>query len=418
MILPMKTFLTKALEQLQGNLHSIKTFLKGLEAKQDTGDWDDFASAASDAWSNPLLSSNQEHYRKFRMIGIVVVGVGRFLFTIFNWLLLIFTGVIIAIAAESLIGYFETKTRRRRLGILLAYFILVGLLLSGVLVMIPFLVNQLGDIIAIIIHRASSVESTLQTVGLATMLQQTWFYDYLKTFGIDLVEPRYLEQLQSIIQNNISAIITFSSGYAKDAGSIVVNTVGGILSTLAQIGFVLTLSVLLSIEKKWFMKMIYRISWNSITARKKVTTLYTKLWFWLRTQILLGIYIGIAMLLGLLILNIFGINIPNKWSLAVISALTELIPYLWPTLGGIPVLVMAGVSNGWFGMLMAWILVFAVQRLENNVLIPLLFKQNLGVSPVVIFLCMVLLWITIGINWVIIAIPIAVIITILFDKNE
>lgn|GEM_PF-5897418 len=56
-------------------------------------------------------------------------------------------------------------------------------------------------------------------------MQQTRFYDYLKTFGVDLAEPRYLEQLQSIIQNNISAIITFSSGYAKDAGGIVVSTV-------------------------------------------------------------------------------------------------------------------------------------------------------------------------------------------------
>lgn len=61
---------------------------------------------------------------------------------------------------------------------------------------------------------------------------------------------------------------------------------------------------------------------------------------------------------------------------------------------------------------------FSVQWLENNILIPLLFKQNLGVSPVVVFLCMVLLGLTIGLNGVVIAIPIAVIITILFDKNE
>lgn len=51
------------------------------------------------------------------------------------------------------------------------------------------------------------------------------------------------------------------------------------------------------------------------------------------------------MWIGLLILSVFGINIPNKGSLAVISALTELIPYLGPLLGGIPVVIMAAVSN-------------------------------------------------------------------------
>lgn len=51
---------------------------------------------------------------------------------------------------------------------------------------------------------------------------------------------------------------------------------------------------------------------------------------------------------------------------------------------------MAGISNGGLGVILGIAVVFCVQWLENNVLIPLLFKQNLGVSPVLIFLCMVL----------------------------
>ena len=115
-------------------------------------------------------------------------------------------------------------------------------------------------------------------------------------------------------------------------------------------------------------------------------------------------------------MSLFGFDIPNKLSLATIAALTELIPYIWPLLGGIPVVILATVSYWWMGLILSWTVVFIVQRLENNILIPMLFKQNLGVSPVVIFLCMVLGGVTIGINGVILAIPIAVIITILREK--
>lgn len=194
----------------------------------------------------------------------------------------------------------------------MSYIILVGLLLSGVLVMVPFLVNQIGDIVGAVINQVRVIETTIKTVGLGDMVQQTLLYGYLKTFGVDLAEPRYLEQVQSIIQNNISAIVAFSSSYAKDAGGVVVSTVSGVLSTLAQLGFVLTLSVLLSIEKAGFMRFIYRLSGHSAMARKKITTLYVKLGFWLKTQILLGIYIGLTMRVGLWILSLFGIDIPNK----------------------------------------------------------------------------------------------------------
>jgi len=410
----MKTFLQDILQKIQGYANYMKETVQVVKHRPQTDQTEDLALPSEE--STHVLSGAID-YRKFWLIGILVIGIGWFSFQIIDRILLVFTGVIIAIAIESLITYFEQKTGRRWLAILLAYLILIGLLLSGVLVMIPFLVNQIGDIIGVVINQARAIESTLKTVGLWEIVQQTRFYDYLKTFGVDLAEPRYLEQLQSIIQNNISAIITFSSGYAKDAGGIVVSTVWGLLSALAQVGFVLTLSVLLSIEKTAFMRFIYRLSGHSATARRKINTLYVKLGFWLRTQILLGIYIGITMYVGLWILSLFGIDVPNKWSLAVISALTELIPYLWPTLGWIPVIIMGAVSNGRIGVIITGALVFAVQRLENNILIPLLFKQSLGVSPVVIFLCMVLLWITIGLNGVIIAIPIAVIITILFDKD-
>lgn len=422
----MKSFFVQVLEKIQDIKDMILSAKEYAEKEKSTDEvWYEQTETLpiqtinqSHHHESPALLHTVSDYRQFWIIGLVVITVGRFLMGVHQWVLLVFTGVVISIAIESLITYLEIKTKRRRLGITLSYLLLVGLLLSGVLVMIPFLINQLSDIVSIIVNRIGNLETSLKTTGLQPIIKNMRLYGYLKTFGIDLATPIYLEQLQSILQNNISAIISFSSSYAKNAGSLVVSTVWGILSTLVQIGFVLTLSILLSIEKNGFVRFIYKLSGYSPQARAKLTTLYKKLWFWLKTQLLLGLFIGIIMRLSLVIMWFFGIDIPNKWSLAVISALTELIPYLGPTLGGIPIVIMASISNGWLGLLVAGIVVFAVQWIENNILIPLLFKQNLGVSPVLIFLCMVIGGITMGINGVILAIPIAVIITILLSSHN
>jgi predicted PurR-regulated permease PerM len=42
---------------------------------------------------------------------------------------------------------------------------------------------------------------------------------------------------------------------------------------------------------------------------------------------------------GLWILDIIGISLPHKETLAIIAGFTELIPYLGPLLGGIPALI-------------------------------------------------------------------------------
>lgn len=91
--------------------------------------------------------------------------------------------------------------------------------------MVPFLITQVSDLVGVVIDGVANFEIALKTTGLQPMIQRLWIYGYLQSFGVDLAEPKYIEQIQSILQNNISAIVSFSSGYAKDAGSIVVNTV-------------------------------------------------------------------------------------------------------------------------------------------------------------------------------------------------
>jgi predicted PurR-regulated permease PerM len=101
----------------------------------------------------------------------------------------------------------------------------------------------------------------------------------------------------------------------------------------------------------------------------------------------------------------------------LIAGITELIPYIWPLLWGFVAVVVAFIHFGRTGVLVVGALYIVIQRLENNVLIPVLMNKTLGVNPVVIFISMIIGWLIIGVLWVLLAVPISVIITLLLEKT-
>jgi len=60
--------------------------------------------------------------------------------------------------------------------------------------------------------------------------------------------------------------------------------------------------------------------------------------------------------------------------------------------------------------------VFGIQRLENNILVPLVMNKTLGVNPVVIFLSMLVGGIVMGFAGILLAVPIAVVVTMFVEK--
>jgi predicted PurR-regulated permease PerM len=185
------------------------------------------------------------------------------------------------------------------------------------------------------------------------------------------------------------------------------------LDVLWKIIFVITLSVLFSIEKKSVIWFICNLGWKKREYIKfKLERLYKKLWLRLKWQLLLCLFIAIAMLIALIIMSIFGLEIPQKWSLAVIAWLTELIPYIGPILWWIPAVIVVLLHNWIYAAIVMVGVIFIIQWLENNILIPVVMNKTLWVNPVTIFISMILWWIIMWFIWILLAVPIAVILTI------
>jgi putative permease len=134
--------------------------------------------------------------------------------------------------------------------------------------------------------------------------------------------------------------------------------------------------------------------------------------------LLLCIYIGIIVAVVLQIVGWLGLDLPNKWSLALISWLTEFIPYIGPLLWGIPAWLLALTHYGLWGFGIIFVLYWFIQWTENNILIPYVMNKTLGLSPIVIFLCVLLGGLVLGFVGVVIGVPLAVIITMIYDDNE
>ena len=94
----------------------------------------------------------------------------------------------------------------------------------------------------------------------------------------------------------------------------------------------------------------------------------------------------------------------------------EFLPYLWPILWALPALLVASISYWFSGFLVVWILFIVIQRIEWWI-IPIVMNKALGVSSLLILISM-LFWLKI--LWIvgaILAIPLAVIVSLLFEDK-
>ncbi len=290
-------------------------------------------------------------------------------------------------------------------------------IISSFIILIPFIASQSVDIIKYLIERIQIFQNDLQNYWLEYILKNSSYIpDYLKWIILSMLwDKNTLNLLQQALQQNISQIISSASNYITNVWTFVVNAIGSFFSAIFQIVLVFILAIFFSLEKDKVILFLSSISSNRIYFKRKIEKLYTKLWFWLKWQLMLSLYVAFAVLIWLYILKIFGIDIPNKFTLALISALTEIIPILGPILGAIPAIMVASMVS-WLKWIIAVVIMYwFIQFLENNILIPLVMNQALWVSPLVIFIAMILGWVSFGFIWVVLAVPLAVILSLVFE---
>jgi predicted PurR-regulated permease PerM len=127
---------------------------------------------------------------------------------------------------------------------------------------------------------------------------------------------------------------------------------------------------------------------------------------WVRGQLLLGLSIFIATVIGLTLLTVVGFAEFGQFTLilALIAGVLEWLPILGPIVAAVPA-ILIGLSIGVPAALAAAVLYTAIQQLENHILVPKVMGDAIELHPAVMILSLVVGGALFGIGGAILAAP-------------
>lgn len=355
---------------------------------------------------------------RFWWVWALTVILLYFLRETFSILTLIFAAYIISVAMEWPIRFFKRLGTWRGRWMTFCYGGLAILILA-ILMVIPFVVIQMGELVSMLINVFQEMQISIL---------ELWWPWYIETrnFLPYAIKSNILESLQdptfvASIQNQLNSFVGTWESWLNNLTVFAWKVTSWFAQTLWQVSLVVVLAIFFSIEKAWVLRfMVKSLSKNKgdvAYVHERVIAVYSKLQLRLKGQLFLMLYVGLLAYTGFWILHGFGIEIEKKELLALMAGVTEIVPYLGPLLGAIPALLVATLSHGLVWFVTVWIIFFIIQWTENSIIVPVVMNKVLGVSALLIFICILLWGWIFGIIWVLLAVPMAVIVAVLGDKN-
>jgi predicted PurR-regulated permease PerM len=128
---------------------------------------------------------------------------------------------------------------------------------------------------------------------------------------------------------------------------------------------------------------------------------------WLRGQLFLGLVVGAATFLGLMVLSATVDPVFGRFAilLSVVAGVLELLPIIGPIIAAIPAVLLA-LTAGIEAAAAALILYLVVQQVENNVLVPKIQGDAVELHPSVVMVALVVGGAMAGLLGAILALPV------------
>lgn len=310
-----------------------------------------------------------------------------FVYLLRDVLIILFLAIVIASAIGPFTNWLEGKKVPRILSVLMlyvAFFSLFILLLSLVVPIISFEINQLSQALPKFVSNISgALEKAQQSAN-------NRYFDFLGEM------QNFLDSFSSLLQASSQSVI-----------SLVISIFGGLFSFLA----VIVISFYLSIMRQGISGFI-----DSIVPEKYegyIVSLWKrsehKVGRWLQGQLLLSLSVGLFVFVGLSLLNV-------KYALllGIIAMLLEIVPIAGPVISAIPGILIAFSQSPSLGI---WVLVFyiVIQQLESQILTPIVLGKTLGLNPITVIIALLIGGKMAGILGILLAVPVAVVIVEVLD---
>lgn len=307
---------------------------------------------------------------------LVVLGVG-FLYVVRDIAAMLLVAILLAAVLDPIADFFAKRKIPRSLTVLVVYvliFLLVGVLLFAI---IPPMIEQarqmagnFGAIWDRVVSSFASLQKLSAQYGMETSFKQS--------------------------------VLTFTESFSG-AFTNLYSTLTGVVSGIISFFFILVIAFFLVVEKTSIRKIF--MSLVAADRQDYYTNIFSKMQQkvgqWLLGQIVLMLFVGVLSYIGLLA---FGVD--YALLLATIAAITEVIPYIGPVVGGVPAILFAFAVSPTTGILV-FILYFLIQRIENAILVPKIMQKATGLNPIFAILALAIGFTVGGIAGGLLAIPVA-----------
>lgn len=356
---------------------------------------------------------------KFWLIWLAIVTLWYMMYISLSYIYMVIAAFIISLALEWCIIFWQRITKNRWFWILITYLLTTFFVLSGFIILIPFFFNRWTELLQSLMWWLVKLQSSLGQLWVPWYIQEAKrIPEFLKEELIQWIQNSNSDTILTAITDNIWSIMSTSSDYVKLIASQALIFFWNIFSIIIDFAIVLTLCIFFSIahyDIKYALKYIFRHYPNLLP---RIDSAYSGITTWLKSQLFLCVFIWIMSYIWLRALEIFGISIPQKWTLAILAWLFEIVPYIWPFLWWLPAAISALIFSWWRGFLAVWILYTIIQQSEEKILVPVLMWKTLWISPLVVFICMILCGTIMWFLGVLLAVPMAVIVSLAFHVPQ
>jgi predicted PurR-regulated permease PerM len=314
------------------------------------------------------MTSKIEISHKTVIFIIVLLACIWLLLEIREIIFLLFISFIVMSALRPMVEYLERKKIPKIVSIIFIYILVIGLLTVTVSSLVPALVSQISRFIN----------------------------DFPKY--AEMVKPYYRIDIQMLTQQ-IAPI-----------GENIVKFTVGLFSNVVTVMTVLVLTFYLLLEHKHMSSYLEGIASSEIASRVQSTidSVENNLGSWLRGELVLMLFIGLLCFIGLTFLHI-----DYALPLAIIAGLMEIVPVIGPIVSGVPAVLVA-LTMSPFLALATVALYFLVHQLENNLIVPVVMKRAVDLSPLVTIVALMIGSKLAGLAGAILAIPIVVMVRSIF----
>lgn len=315
-----------------------------------------------------------------KLIG-VILGIWL-LYFIRDILVMLFIVIILVMALAPVVDKWQ-RIMPRALAVGLLFIILAVVLSVIVSLLIPPLVSQVGELANNLPLYTDRFESILSSLGNPTFQ--------------DSITGRALQGLSQQLSRVSQGLLQLSLG-----------VLGGFVTFFT----VMILSAYMLFEERGIRKFF--ISLLPLERKEKVIgaldKVGDKLGGWLRGQLFLMIIIGLVTGIWTSLLGL-----PYALTLGLWAGLTEVIPFIGPIIGGIPILLIAFIDSP-LKAVIAIVLLALTQQVESNFIVPKVMQRSVGLSPVVVILALLIGGKLFGITGTILAVPLAATLSVILQE--